>query len=96
MSPEQWRGEEAHPSWDLLALAVAAYEMLTGAGPFGGKSPVDSFGTGRVARFTPVAAHLREAPRSCQKLFERTFAHEPAQRPHSAGPFLSELQRALS
>jgi tRNA A-37 threonylcarbamoyl transferase component Bud32 len=95
MSPEQWRGEEARPSWDLWALAVLAYEMLTGAYPFCGNSPVDWFGNGNGARVTPVAAHLPEAPRSCQELFERTFAQDAAQRPQAARTFLSELQGAL-
>jgi len=39
MSPEQWRGEEAHPAWDLWALAVVAYEMLTGAHPLAAYLP---------------------------------------------------------
>ena len=95
MSPEQWRGEEAHPAWDLWALAVVTYEMA-GAYPFDGGSPADWFGVGPVARFTPVATHLPEAPQSWQGLFERTFASEPTRRPQSAETFLSELQSALS
>ena len=41
--------------------------------PLCGNSPADWFGNGNGARVTPVAAHLPEAPRSCQELFERTF-----------------------
>lgn len=41
MSPEQWRGEEAHPGWQLWALAVVAYDMLTGAHPFDGTPPAE-------------------------------------------------------
>jgi len=36
MSPEQRLGEAAHHAWDLWALAVVTYEMLTGAYPFEG------------------------------------------------------------
>lgn len=95
MSPEQWRGEEAHPSWDLWALAVVAYEILTGAYPFDGRSPADWFGVGPVAKFTPMTTHLPEAPQSWQELFERTFASQPNRRPQSAETFLSELQSTL-
>jgi tRNA A-37 threonylcarbamoyl transferase component Bud32 len=95
MSPEQWYGGEAHPSWDLWALAVVTYELLTGSYPFDGRSPADWFGAGPVAKFTPVTTHLPEAPQSWQELFERALAIEPTRRPQSAETFLSELQSAL-
>jgi len=96
MSPEQWRGGEAHPAWDLWALAVVTYEMLTGAYPFDDISPGDRFGGRPTAKFTPIAVHLSEVSPSCQEFFDRTFAHEPARRPQSVEVFLSELQNALS
>ena len=96
MSPEQWRGDDARPAWDLWALAVVTYEMLTGAYPFEGRSPADWFGNGLVARFTPVATHLPEAPQHWQALFARAFAHEPARRPQSVEILLSELHAAFS
>ena len=34
MAPEQLRGEDPDPSWDLWALAVMAFEMLSGSHPF--------------------------------------------------------------
>ncbi len=34
MAPEQIRGERPEPSWDVWALAVIAFEMLTGSHPF--------------------------------------------------------------
>jgi serine/threonine-protein kinase len=39
MSPEQLRGEVPATAWDVWAIGVIAYEMLTGAHPFGGPRP---------------------------------------------------------
>jgi len=35
MAPEQLRGEDVDPAWDLWALGVVAFESLTGKHPFG-------------------------------------------------------------
>jgi eukaryotic-like serine/threonine-protein kinase len=41
MAPEQLRGEEAHPAWDIWALTVVACEMSTGLHPFAGTAVDD-------------------------------------------------------
>jgi serine/threonine-protein kinase len=96
MSPEQWLGQQPQPAWDLWALAVVAYEMLTGAHPFGDKSPAEWLRGGPAACFTPVAAHVTQAPQVWQELFERAFAYDATCRPQSAETLFSELQSALS
>jgi eukaryotic-like serine/threonine-protein kinase len=96
MSPEQWLGQEPQPAWDLWAVAVVAYEMLTGSHPFGDKSPAEWRGIGPAACFTPVTAHMPQAPQAWQDLFERTFANDPTRRPQSAEALFCELQSALS
>ncbi len=96
MSPEQWLGQQPQAAWDLWALAVVAYEMLTGTHPFGDKSPAEWLGGGPAACFTPVTAHVPQAPQVWQELFERTFARDVARRPQSAETLFSELQSALS
>jgi tRNA A-37 threonylcarbamoyl transferase component Bud32 len=96
MSPEQIRGGAAAPAWDLWALAVVAYEMLTGAHPFVGSAAAQVHSAVLAGRFTPVAAHLSDSPPGWQEFFERTFAPEPQRRPGSAPVLLSELERALA
>src|SRR5207244_2333736 len=34
MAPEHWRGADPSPDWDLWALAVMAFELMTGRVPF--------------------------------------------------------------
>jgi len=96
MSPEQWLGQQPQPTWDLWAVAVVAYEMLTASHPFGDKSPADCLRAGPAACFTPVSAHVPQAPQVWQELFERTFASDPTRRPQSTETLFSELQSALS
>jgi len=96
MSPEQWLGQEPQPAWDLWALAVVAYEMLTGTHPFGDKSPAEWRGIGPAACFTPVTTHMPQGPQAWQDLFERTFANDPTRRPQSAEALFCEFQSALS
>lgn len=95
MSPEQWRGGEPAATWDLWALAVVAYEMLTSVYPFGGHSPADWFGAGAAMKFTPLANNLPEVSPAAQDFFERAFSLAPARRPQSAVEFLADLQGAM-
>jgi tRNA A-37 threonylcarbamoyl transferase component Bud32 len=96
MSPEQLLGERPAVSWDLWALAVTAYETLTGGLPF-------AAGTGEGWRrlvlagdFSPLSEHVSDAPARWQEFFSRCLAKDPKQRPRSAAAFLRQLERALA
>ncbi|MDP7691715.1 MAG: serine/threonine-protein kinase, partial [Vicinamibacterales bacterium] len=52
MSPEQLRGGTVLPAWDLWALSVVAYEMLTGAHPFAAATVDDCHQAVLAGRFT--------------------------------------------
>ncbi|HUU13934.1 MAG TPA: hypothetical protein VM182_09515 [Terriglobia bacterium] len=95
MAPEQLRGQPVEPAWDLWGLAVITYEMLAGAHPFAGATGAD-YSAVRIGPFTPLTAHLQEAPTRWQEFFARVLALETARRPNSAHLFFSELERALS
>jgi eukaryotic-like serine/threonine-protein kinase len=95
MSPEQRRGEEVDQTWDLWALAVVTYEMLTGSYPFDNTATTDWFGSGPGISFTPVTRNMPDAPLAWQQFFERSFARDPARRYSSAESLLSELGSTL-
>jgi hypothetical protein len=81
MAPEHLAGEEASPDWDLWAVAVLAFEMLTGALPIiaGARAP----------------RNLGVLPNGLQELFTRALSPNPIDRPASAEEFSDELDRAL-
>lgn len=96
MAPEQLHGQGVSPLWDLWALAVVVYEMLTGALPFGGATVAESFASVLACQFTPLSVHLPEAPEAWEAFFARAFASDPAARIDSAPEFHARLERVLA
>ena len=96
MSPEQLRGGTVQPAWDLWALSVVGYEMLTGAHPFAGATIDETHQAILGARCAQVASHLPDAPPGAQAFFTRAFAADPAERPPSATALLEDFERALA
>jgi eukaryotic-like serine/threonine-protein kinase len=95
MSPEQLLGEDVSASWDLWALTVVAYEILTGALPFATASGGDWRHEVLTGSFTPVSEHLPQAPDRWQQFFARAFAVSLAERPASTREFMSRLEDAV-
>lgn len=93
MSPEQRRGGEPHHTWDLWALAVVTYEMLTGAYPFRETALSDWLTPGKLISFTPVSNFISQDTRTWHELFERSFSCELTSRHKSADEFFGELRR---
>jgi tRNA A-37 threonylcarbamoyl transferase component Bud32 len=96
LAPERLLGAPADAAWDVWALAVVAYEMLTGALPFAAVTMAECHDAVLSGRFAPVATHLPDSPACWQEFFARTFALERNRRPNSVRIFFSELERALS
>jgi eukaryotic-like serine/threonine-protein kinase len=95
MSPEQLRGERPAESWDLWALAVVAYEMLTGFHPFSGSTVLDVHNAILAGRATPLRTHLPEAPSGWQLFFDQALAASIAPRPNSALHLFSEYRQRI-
>jgi len=96
MSPEQLLGESVSPYWDLWALSVVAYEMLTRTVPFGPVSGPDWRRDLLNRNFTPVHQYLPDAPPRLKEFFALTLASSRATRPASAQEFLSTLEKAVA
>ena len=95
MSPEQLRGEHPAVSWDLWAIAVVAYEALTGALPFP-KHSSEEWRPAVVYGFAPLPEHLPHLSRRAQVLFADSFAPDRATRAPTAAEFFRRLEEALA
>jgi predicted Ser/Thr protein kinase len=96
LAPEQALGQAATSASDRYALAVVAYELLTGGRPFE-----------RGSATAEAAAHIHEPvppasqrgvglPQAVDRVFERALAKDPAARYPTADAFVSALAAALA
>ena len=95
ISPEQALGESATPASDRYALAVVAFEALTGGLPFGGGTLVEI--AHRRTELAPPRPSERspELPAAVDDVMERGLAREPVERWDTAGEFVGALAEAL-
>jgi serine/threonine protein kinase len=95
MAPEQLEGGETTPATDVYALAVVAYEALTGERPREGRTPMEI--AHRVATSPPpdLRDALPSASPQAADVLRRAMAQDPRDRPRSAGDLASRLASAL-
>jgi serine/threonine-protein kinase len=91
LSPEQARGEKAGPASDLYALAVVAYELLSGERPFANESATAE----AVAHANAPVPQLENVPHEVNDVFRRALAKDPRARYATAADFVAALQEAL-
>jgi serine/threonine-protein kinase len=97
LSPEAHARHRANPSFDLWALAVTFYEVLTGRRPFEATSADGLVEAIREGRRMPISSHLANAPAEAESFFARALALDPATRPRDTQELskqLGDLQRA--
>jgi serine/threonine-protein kinase len=88
LSPEQARGERATPASDRYALAVVAFELLTGRRPFESDSVTAEAAAHVHAEVPPVSDRV-------DPVFRRGLAKEPKQRFETSAQFVRALRDAL-
>ncbi|HEY4121815.1 MAG TPA: serine/threonine-protein kinase [Byssovorax sp.] len=95
IAPEQIRGKDVSPASDQFALAVVAFQLLTGKKPWDAPSDLGILGqilTAPPLRLSDVASWL---PASLDEVFERAMAKDPAHRFDSVEAFADALEEKL-
>jgi serine/threonine protein kinase len=94
MPPEQWDGEPL-PASDQYALAVMAYQLLTGRLPFVG-SPEQVMRQHFTKQPDPPSQHNPQLPAGVDDVILQALAKSPAQRHPSVMAFAEGLQHLSS
>lgn len=96
MSPEQLDAAVPSIGWDIWALGIISYEMLTGTRPFTGADIIGIRAAIRHGNFVPVSASMPDAPDQLTRVYERIFSLDPECRPPSAMALLEDLSAAFA
>jgi serine/threonine-protein kinase len=95
LSPEQAQGERATPASDRYALAVVAFELLTGSRPFEADSPTAE-AAAHVNAPVPSVSAQADLPREIDRCFERALAKDPNRRFPTSAEFVAALRSSFA
>ncbi|MDB4891472.1 MAG: protein kinase [Gemmatimonadetes bacterium] len=96
MAPEQAAGDPAidHRA-DIYAFGIVAYELLTGATPFVGRSLQDTLIAHAIVAPAPFVARRPGIPQALEDLVIRCLAKKPEARVQTAEELLACLERFM-
>jgi serine/threonine-protein kinase len=94
LAPEQAQGHETTAASDRYALAVVAYELLTGRRPFARESQTAE-AAAHIHEIVPPASELADLPEAVDAVFARALAKSPVHRFPTAAAFVRALAEAL-
>ena len=95
LAPEQAQGDRAAPASDRYALAVVAFELLTGSRPYEADSPTAE-AAAHVNAPVPSVSRRGGLPPELDPVFARALAKDPQHRFDSAVEFVSALRAAFA
>ena len=95
LAPEQARGERATAASDLYALAVVAFELLTGRRPFERESSTAEAIAHVSAPIPPASSSNPQLPPELDDVLARGLAKDPQHRYGTAADFVGALRDAL-
>ena len=93
LSPEQAKGSPVDQTSDLYSVGILLYELLTGAVPFTGDTPVEIAMKHLSAIPDPPSSHRAEIPRELDKVVQRALAKDPHERYQTAEEMDADLAR---
>src|SRR5438067_13557552 len=96
LSPEQARGDRATPASDHYALAVVAFELLTGKRPFEADSPTAEAAAHVNADVPSVCDQRGDLPCELDPVFDKVLAKDPESRFASCAEFVAALRAAMA
>src|SRR2546428_2678287 len=95
LAPEQAQGDRATPASDRYALAVVAWEMLTGRRPFEAATATAE-AAAHVNAPVPSVYETTSLPCELDPVFERSLAKDPRNRYESAGEVVAAVRAAMA
>ena len=93
LSPEQVQRGVSDARSDVYALAIVAFEMLTGEKPFLGETPIQIAYMHVNGDIPSLRSKRKDLPQALDELISRAANRDPDLRPRNAGEFLAQLLR---